>query len=584
MVNEHRPLERVLESEDQSSEPFPPQRWIDDELLGKRRQRRRFLVQWLLGVTLSLAAAGVCWLTELPAFAVVIAGATALVLSARVGIVILRQLLSTSHPIPAVARVIVEEAVGTRLSVLLVMLVLVGLPCLPLVLDSGERLSYRMQFLLNWSLSGAFVLLAFLSIALCCGTVCGDISSSRIHLTLTKPVRRWEYLFGKWLGIAVLNLLFVALVGLGTYTTAQALRQLPAVDTSDLRAVEEQVLTARIAANPVHPRQDDYEKLVSNEIKRIRDEDPELFDLDPVNAKRRIRTTQLYKWHTVSPDVVASYLFTGLDGVKERTPVIQLRLKPFAPNSAISEADVQFSMWLNERPFPVKDGKQEDYVLSVNQIHTIELPTVSINDEGTLLVTIANQNLVMPGETRPTSISFTPGKGFQLLYRVGSFEGNIFRATIIMWAKLSLITAVALTAAAWLGLPVAMLASMMFLAAAIASGFLADAIDIYTGIDDATPTFVSMMRLRMGILGEYLLRLQWWSATKAIGSYIADGFLLLVPDFSRYDSITAAATGHLVSFWEMLSAVGFLVLFYAMLVLLLGWLFLERRDLVRNSA
>lgn len=561
----------------------PPSRWIDDEQLGKRRQRRRLFGGMLAGLTFAGLCAASAWALAWYSIAVSVMGIASLVVAAVVGVASLRAALSVSHPIAAVARVIVEEAVGTRLSILLVMLVLIGLPSLPLVLDADERLSYRLQFLLNWSLSGAFVLLAVVTIAVCCGSICGDISSGRIHLTLSKPLRRWEYLAGKWCGISLLNLLLISLVGIGTYATAQAVRNQPTVDSSDLRAVEEQVLTARKEALPVHPRQDEYDELVANEITRIRDEDPAVFDLDPVNARRRIRTTMLYKWHTVSPDVVTSFLFTGLDGVKDKTPVMQLRLKPFAPNSAISEAEVQFAIWLNERPFPVKDGNHEDYVLSVNQVHTIEVPTVAINDKGELLVTVANRNRVMPGESRPTSISITPGKGFQLLYRVGSFEANLVRAIIVLWAKLAVISAVALAAASWLGLPVAMLASMIFLAAALASGFLADAIDIYTGVDELRPTFVSMMRLRLGILLDFLLNFQFWSAIKTIGSYAADGFLLLVPDFSEYDSITAAATGKLVTIWDSVAAVLFLGFGYTSLMLVAGWRLLERRDLVGSS-
>ncbi|MFM8804558.1 MAG: hypothetical protein ACKOK8_11720, partial [Planctomycetia bacterium] len=92
---------------------------------------------------------------------------------------VLRRLLTAGHPVIGVARSIVEEAVGTRLSVLLVMLVVVALPTLPLVLDPGERLAYRVQFFLDGSLSGASVLLALITIALSCTSVCGDIESRR---------------------------------------------------------------------------------------------------------------------------------------------------------------------------------------------------------------------------------------------------------------------------------------------------------------------------------------------------------------------------------------------------------------------
>lgn len=559
-------------------------RWVDDQLAGVRRQRSGRWAIMAAGYGLGLAASGGLWLAGRPASSIIVLGCVGLVAAAWAGVSLLRRMLTAGHPVIAVARAIVEEALGGRLGAVLAVLVLIGLPALPFVLDPAERLAYRLQFFLTWSLSAAFAVLAVLTIALCCGTVCGDISTSRIHLTLTKPLQRWEYLLGKWVGVVLLNLLLVTLLGIGAYATAAGLRRTPASDAADVRAVEEQVWTARVAAQPIHPKREEFDTLIANEIERVRNEDPTLFDKNPAAAADKIKTRMVYAWHTVTADVVASYLFTGLEKVKQQAAVVQLRVEPFADNSSTTEAQVQFAMWLNERPFPVKEGKHEDYVLAASRMHTLEIPTVAISDEGTLLVTIANRNLVMPGELGPTSIGFKPGKGLELLHRVGSFEGNLVRASIVMLAKLAMLAAVALAAGSWLSLPIAMLATMMIFVSAIASGFVADAIDIYTGVDDATPTFVSMVRLRAGILWEFLLKSEWWNAAKAIGAYCADAFLALIPAFSSYDSITEAATGRLVSTSETVSAILLLMLVYPAVLLAIGWAMLERRDLVSTSS
>ena len=313
-------------------------------------------------------------------------------------------------------------------------------------------------------------------------------------------------LVGKWLGVCLLDLLLVTLVGFGVYAFAQALRQTPAADNADRRAVEEQVLTARAAARPIHPRKEEFERSVEAAIEQIRKDDPGLFAKDPAGARKRIRSQHVFLWHTVSPDVVSSYLFTGLERHRLQSKVIQLRLEPFADNSKTTAAEVRFALWLNERPYPVKGGKHEEYTLQAGTIHTLQLPTSAIGEDGMLRVTIANRNLLMPGDPQPTSIGFNPGEGLELLYRVGSFEGNFIRGLLVMWAKLAMLSAVALAAAAWLGFPVAMLASMMIFVAAVASGFLADAIDIYTGVDIADPTFMSMLQLRSSLLFEQIGR------------------------------------------------------------------------------
>jgi hypothetical protein len=531
----------------------------------------------------ALAAAGICRWCGWTAMATAVVGAVALVVGFRVGMAALAVVLSGSNGVVAVARAMVAEALGTRLPTLLLAVVFVGLPVLPLVLDPSERLEYRMQFLLEWSLSAASVILALVAIVMACGSVCGDIDTQRIHMTLVKPLRRWEYLLGKWIGIVLLELLLVLLVGGGVAACVATLARLPAVDAADRRGVDEQVLTARSAARPDHPQREEFERAVAAEAEQIREDDPAAFARDPAGARKRIRARHVLRWHTVTADVVASYLFTGLDRERIRSSVVQLRLKPFANNSGISRADVRFVVWLNERPYPYRGGVHEEYTLRTGSAHTLEVPTSAIAEDGTLRVTIANRNLVMPGEDVPTSISFSPGDGLELLYRTGGFAANFGRGLVVMWAKLAMIAAAALAAAAWLGFPTAVLASLMVYVTAVANGFFADALDIYTGLDAADPTLTSMVRLRSAMLLERLGRGEFWDAAKTLGSFCTEWFLAVVPSFSTCDAIGAVASGRVVPLVDVGWCCGTLGLAYPVVLLAFGWALLERRDLVNTS-
>jgi hypothetical protein len=557
---------------------LPP--WLADNPAAGRRTR---LARPGAAIAALALAAGL-WAAGRPASAIAVAGAVALAVGFVVGVAVLRRLLSGSHPVLGVARAIVEEAIGSRLSILLVMMVVVTLPILPLLLDPQERLAYRLQFLLTWSLSGASVLLAVITIALACGSVCGDIESRRIHMTLSKPIHRSEYLLGKWLGVILLDGMLVGLVGIGVYAGVLALAKTPAADAADRLAVQEQVLTARVVARPEHPSGADFDRSVAATIEEIRNADPASFDRSPERARKRIVAQRVHQWHTVTADVVSSYLFTGLNKQEIRAPVVQLRLEPFADNSSIARADVRFALWLNERPFPIRGGEHAAYTFSTGLTHTIDLPTEAIADDGTLRVTIANQNLVMPGEERPTSISFTPGEGLEVMYRAGSFGGNFVRGLLVMWAKLVLLAAASLAAAAWLGFPTALLASLMVYVTAAASGFFADAIDIYTGLDRKNDTLMDMLRLRLSLIVERIVKVEWWELIKTFGAYFADAFLAVVPSFGTQDAIAQLATGRLVPLAEVASGLLFLAVAYPFALLAIGWVLLERRDLVSSAS
>lgn len=552
-------------------------RWLDREAPARRLLARLF---WPGLAAFALAIAGGLWRVGLEPQAISILGMLGLSFGLIGGIALLRVVFSGSQPVVGVARTIIEEAIGTRLSVLLAVLVVVSLPTLPLLLDPSERLAYRIQFFLAWALSGSNVILAILSIAICCSSVCGDIDSKRIHMALAKPLQRWEYVLGKWLGVIALQAVLVALVGVGVYGFTLALSRLPAADGIDRLAVDEQVLTARAALRPSHPSGTEFEKSVAATIEQIRKDDPTTFDKDPAGARQRILSQKVHEWHSVTADAVSTYVFTGLDPQRINARVVQLRLEPFSLNTNISDAQVKFALWLNDRAYPFRDGRHEEYTLATDMVHTIDVPTSVISADGTLRVTIENRNLVMPGEAFPTTISFIPGKGLEVLYRVGGFEANFLRGLAVMWAKLAMLTAAAVAAAAWLGFPTALLASLMVYVTATGQAFFADAIDIYTGVDGPKSTFTGMLRMRLGMLAEALLTLEWWEAIKTVGSFVADGFLCLVPSFGAYDSITQLATGRAVPSGEVWMALAVLVCGYPLLLLAAGWALLERRDLV----
>ncbi|MFM8577912.1 MAG: ABC transporter permease subunit, partial [Planctomycetaceae bacterium] len=416
---------------------------------------------WAVSLLAMMVTAIILWLAGRPIAGIAVAGFAGLVVGLWFGVAVLRRTLSGSSPIIGVARAIVEEAISTRLSMVPLLLVLVSLPILPLLLDSTERLAYRIQFFLTWSLSIASVLLSVITIAVAASSVSGDIETSRIHMALAKPVRRWEYLFGKWLGVVLLDVLLVTLVGVGVYCFALSLARTQAVDVEDRIAVDEQVLTARASSRPEHPGGDEFDRSVEATIAEIRRDDPAAFDRNPKRARKRILSQRVHEWHTVTADVVSSFMFKGLGPENVRSSIIQLRMEPFADNSSIARADVRFAIWLNERPYPVHDGVHKDYTFGTGTIHTIDIPAEAIADDGTLRLTIANRNLVMSGEDRPTSISFEPGEGLELLYRVDSFGSNVIRALLVLWAKLAMLAAAAIAAAAWLGFPTALLTGLM---------------------------------------------------------------------------------------------------------------------------
>lgn len=510
-----------------------------------------------------------------------LAGITGMAVGCGVGLACIRRLLFGSTGIVGVARAVIDEAVRMRAALALVGLLVVLVPTLPLVLDHSERLHYRVQFVLTWALGGAGLILGVLTIVLACGSVCGDIESNRIHMTLVKPLHRWEYLLGKWLGLVLFDLLLVGLAGAGTYTFIRVLAATEAVDAADRAAVDDQVITARVAVAPTPDRPDEYEAAIAAAVGQLERDDPDAFAGNPAAARRRIRQEYDWQWHTVTADMVSTYVFTGLEKPREAGGSLQLQLKPRAYNVDVDLADVKFVLWLNDRPWPVRDGVHVEQTLPTLAVQVLDIPAEEIDEAGVLRLTVANRNLVPAGESRPTAITFSPGDGLRILHRVGGFDGNFLRCLAVIWIKLAMLAAVGVAAATCLGFPMAILLSAVVACAALGSGFLRDALGLYNVVAGSV---LESVTTRLALAAGHLAAFRFYEAFRMLLGFVTDLVLWAIPAFSDYDAVSRLATGIAIPTASVLGCLWRIGVVSPLLVGIAGWAIFDRRDLVRSSS
>ena len=58
------------------------------------------------------------------------------------------------------------------------------------------------------------LILGFLTIFVACGTLAWELKYRQAFITLVKPIPRWQFLVGKWVGVGLLNVILLACVGL----------------------------------------------------------------------------------------------------------------------------------------------------------------------------------------------------------------------------------------------------------------------------------------------------------------------------------------------------------------------------------
>jgi hypothetical protein len=310
---------------------------------------------------------------------------------------------------------------------------------------------------------------------------------------------------------------------------------------------------------------------------------PDAFKKDRLGTRQLILEKYVRRWHTVFPDKVSEYIFSGLTHAKKTSPIVHLRIRPYGEGSGLDRADVSFALWINGRPYPYIDGEHRPYTLAGQTTHTIDIPTEAIDEQGVLRLTIANKNLVQAGARLPTVIGLMPGQGLEILEPVGAFGQNYLKCLFVVWLKLAMIAAVAVTSATFLGFPMAVLLSLMVFLSAFGSGFVGDSLELYTGMDDATATAKDMAKLRYASFYDFLKRGEYWEAFKVIMAVFGELFVKVIPSFDRYDTVTAVATGMNVSAWTVLECILRVGIVAPAVLGLLAWFCFEQRDLVRSN-
>lgn len=381
-----------------------------------------------------------------------------------------RWLLARGGQVGAVARHVVEEALRAKAAVVPMALLVLLLPIMPLVLDPGQPLRYRIQTCLSYTLTITSVLLSLMTVLLATSTLSGEIFGRQIYTVIVKPIDRGRYLFGRWLGLMWLNGVLLMLVAVLISVLVNALAALPGVDRKDELAIAEEVLVARVAARPdANPR---ATAEVERRLEKVRESNPELIDQYGEATVRTNLTEEVAKrWYSLGYRRSRTYVFRGLHDARD-SRTVALRLKAFAnqsPPSGNLRVLLQIGK-LRAVPLPLAIDQFQTYMLSREQIDQ------ALEDDGTLRVTIVN---VDRSSDFGTTITFGAVDGLEILYAVDDFTPNLIRTLLIVWIKLGFLAAIGLATASYMTFPVACLVCLVALFIINTSGFLLDASRYY---------------------------------------------------------------------------------------------------------
>ena len=171
----------------------------------------------------------------------------------------------------AVARYTFSQCLRMKVAVLFILILAMSLAVMALGDDPHKTLADRVRVFLSYSTSLTGFLLSVVTVVLAVSVVSSDVQGKQIFTVVTKPLPRWQYIVGRWLGVVMLGGILLAGSGAAIFTVAQNMRGGEALNPNDRRAVETEIFTARNKVSP-DPIDAKLDALVAQQIARLKEQ------------------------------------------------------------------------------------------------------------------------------------------------------------------------------------------------------------------------------------------------------------------------------------------------------------------------
>jgi hypothetical protein len=201
--------------------------------------------------------------------------------------------------------------------------------------------------------------------------------------------------------------------------------------------------------------------------------------------------------------------------------------------------------------------------------HVTMIPAYLINDEGELSITIYNLLELSTNTPGIGSIKFDKD-AVKLLYKVGDFESNFFKAMVILLIKLSFLAALSIAASTFLSFPVACLVTFTIFASASLSPYLSESLEHYFPPSTADFDFSNIA-----------ITIKW--AFEHTVHTIASAIVFCLEGFGAQKPTTQLVNGMLITWRTVIVGFATIGIVWSGLALTLGTIILRKRQLAIYS-
>jgi hypothetical protein len=443
----------------------------------------------------------------------------------------------------AVAINTIKQALRIKIAVVFTILLAVLLPVLGITTTGDETLKGRLQTFVSYALSLMSFLLCLLTIIVSIYSVTSDIDQRQIYTVITKPIRRFQFIIGKLLGVILLDVIMLVLFSAIIYTITIYTPKFIKASENELIEANNEFFTAR--ASLTVPEVD-----VTQEVAEKYTELDRRGEL-PINVPRNEIITQLTQQAQLAKRAagVGHVLLWEFDNVKPLAESMFIRFKYDVsvnpPDSQVwgrwFAGDYQFFKYGTPSKTPIYDEVHKN---SVRDFHEIEIPAEVVPEHGRLAIAFMNVQL------NSVAIIFPPD-GLEVLYKADSFTGNFIRAVLLILFRLIFLACLGILAASFLSFPVAILFCFVIFFTASFSGFVIDSF--------------GFLSKNIGVVYSYTIK---W-------------LIQLLPQFDKFNPTKFLVPARLIS-WSLLAKCAvFMLCIKTFLVLILSLIIFSYREIAK---
>ncbi len=379
----------------------------------------------------------------------------------------------------AVAKNTFATAVRMKIAIVFLLLLIILLPVMSVIMTGDGTAKGKLQSFVSYGLSLTAFLLSLLTIIVSTHTLTSDIKHKQIYMVLTKPIRRFELLCGKFLGVLMLNLILLLLFSAVIFILTLQIPRIANADATELQELDRQFFTARASLPMTIDRNlVKQEALQAYEKMKKADQLPEGKTdrqiLDELIIQKELQT------RATVPGGELVWEFENIN-TKSLGPEQNIFIR-FKYDVSVKPPDKKITgvWWIGDYrqiKYGNSDGnsKTPGYVVTrrdtISTIHEIEIPADVVAQDGYLAVVFYNEPV------NNTIVIFPIEDGLEVLYKAGTFTANYIKTVILILARLIFLAVLGVSVSTWLSFPVAILVCLSIFFTGLINSFIVGSFD-----------------------------------------------------------------------------------------------------------